>query len=68
VNYTSRMYVFETTLVGSKQDERDEGGVETDQNLVEKVLDELLFEWPRCKETMKISAKELSDEISGTRV
>jgi hypothetical protein len=39
---------------------------ETHQNLVEEVLDELFFEWPRCQETMKIRSKQLSDKISGT--
>jgi len=38
--------------------------IETDQNLVEEVLNELFFKWPGCEETMKIGAEQLSDEVS----
>ena len=48
--------------------ERCEGEIETDQDLVEKVLNELLFEWSRSQETMKIGTEELGDEIPGTIV
>ena len=66
VDNTSRMYIFESALVGIRGDER--GKIKTYQDLVKEVLDELFFEWPRCKETMKIGAKQLGDEISGTSI
>jgi hypothetical protein len=51
-----------------RRDEGDERGFETHQNLVEEVLDELLLKWSGSKETMKIGAEQLSDEISGATV
>lgn len=36
----------------------------TNQNLVKEVLYELLLEWPRSKQAVKIGAKELSDEVT----
>ena len=49
----------------------DSGGVdifEPSEDLVEEVLDELLFEWSRCEQTVQIGSKQLSDEIAGRSI
>lgn len=42
--------------------------VRTHHDLVEKVLDELLLEWPRCEQPVKIGTKQFRDEVAGTKV
>jgi hypothetical protein len=37
---------------------------QTSEDLVEEVLDELLFEWTRSEESVKIGTEELSDEVA----
>ena len=65
VDDTSRMHVFEPTLSGRDKDEAGiDGEIEAHQDLVQKVLDKLLLQRPRGKETMKVSAEQLSHEIA----
>lgn len=40
--------------------------LESTKNLVQKVLDKLLLQRPRCEETVEIGAEELSYEIAVT--
>jgi len=37
--------------------------LQTTQNLVKEVLDELLLEGSRCKQTVEIGAEELGDKV-----
>jgi len=68
VDDASRMHVFEPTLSGRDKDEGGiDGEVEAYQDLVQKVLNELLLQRPRGKETMKISAEQLSHEIAAKK-
>jgi hypothetical protein len=62
VDNSSGVDVFQSTL--EKSAEPCHAGFATYQNLVQEVLDELLLEGSRGKQTVKISAQELGDEVA----
>ena len=40
----------------------DDGAYE---NLVEEILNELLLEWPRRQQSVKVGTQQLGDEVTG---
>lgn len=39
--------------------------LQTSEDLVEEILDELLLQWTRGEESVQIGSEELSDEVAG---
>ena len=40
----------------------------THQNLVQKVLDELLLQWPRSQKTVQVGTQKLGNEVTEQRL
>ena len=64
VDNASRMYVFQTPLYSVRLSRHNVTYCGTYENLVEKILDELLLERSRGQETVEVGAKELGHKVS----
>lgn len=66
---TGRVHILQTTLLAVSLAVLESSFSRlTDQNLVEEVLDELLLQWPRGEQAVKISAEQLGDEVTTARI
>ena len=62
---SSGVHVFETALTeNNDQDREGEDRTITYEDLIEEVLNELLFERTRSQQAMQVSSEELCDEVA----